>query len=62
MSAWRVTSLVWGYFRFAMSCDTPGGNVGKTPESIIIRAIREALIRYPEGDGDLDYPLARPPV
>ncbi len=29
----------------------------KTPESIIIRAIHEAFIKYPEGDGgpNLDY-------
>ncbi len=34
----------------------------KTPESIIIRAIHEAFIKYPEGDGgpNLDYQWVQP--
>jgi hypothetical protein len=34
----------------------------KTPESVIIRAIHEAFIQYPEGDGgsNLDYQWLQP--
>jgi len=34
----------------------------KTPENIIIRAIHEAFIKYPEGDGgpNLDYERVQP--
>jgi hypothetical protein len=34
----------------------------KTPESVIIRAIHEAFIKYPEGDGgpNLDYQWVQP--
>ena len=34
----------------------------KTPENVIISAIHEALIKYPEGDGGfhLDYQWIRP--
>ena len=34
----------------------------KTPENVIIRAIHEAFIRYPEGDGSptLDYQWVQP--
>jgi hypothetical protein len=34
----------------------------KTPEGIIIRAIHEAFIKYPEGDGgpNLDYQWVQP--
>jgi len=34
----------------------------KTPESVIIRAIHEAFIKYPEGDGgqNLDYQWIQP--
>jgi hypothetical protein len=34
----------------------------KTPENIIIRAIHEAFIKYPEGDGgpNLDYEWVQP--
>ena len=34
----------------------------KTPENVIIRAIHEAFIKYPEGDGglNLDYEWVQP--
>jgi hypothetical protein len=34
----------------------------KTPEGVIIRAIHEAFIKYPEGDGgpNLDYQWVQP--
>jgi len=34
----------------------------KTPENVIIRAIHEAFIKYPEGDGGptLDYAWIQP--
>ena len=34
----------------------------KTPESVILRAIHEAFIKYPEGDGgpNLDYQWVQP--
>ena len=34
----------------------------KTPESVIVRAIHEAFIKYPEGDGspNLDYQWIQP--
>ena len=34
----------------------------KTPENVIIRAIHEAFVKYPEGDGGptLDYQWVQP--
>jgi hypothetical protein len=38
------------------------GRMSATPEKVIIRAIHEAFIKYPEGDGgpNLDYQWIQP--
>jgi hypothetical protein len=40
----------------------PAKSPEKTPENIIIRAIHEAFVKYPEGDGSLhlDYEWIAP--
>ncbi len=38
------------------------GKMSATPENVIVRAIHEAFIKYPEGDGgqNLDYQWIQP--
>jgi hypothetical protein len=62
--SWRAIGLasVPRYRLPAASCDIlspkqEGKKMSATPENVIVRAIHEAFIKYPEGDGgqNLDY-------
>ena len=45
-----------------MPAENPDKSPEKSPENIIIRAIHEAFVKYPEGDGGLhlDYEWIAP--